>query len=126
MDKVLKMRKSIVAQSCVLKIMCTKWKEKNKCQLKKTAMKKRQNGYGLGDKKIYGNTIKINHIRHLRWKEKRRVNVKDNKVEKIERIRSWRGESQQQHHQVKLYKTFETERKKKCQCKRHQRKRQNG
>ena len=32
-------------------------------------------------RKYMANTIKINDIRHLRWKEKRRVNVKDNKVE---------------------------------------------
>ena len=31
--------------------------------------------------KIYGNTIKLNDIRRLRWKEKRRVNVKYNKGE---------------------------------------------
>ena len=30
---------------------------------------------------MYGSTVRINDIRHLRWKEKRRVNVKDNRGE---------------------------------------------
>ena len=50
----------------------------------KRQQSRKDNRQGLGHKKIHSSTIKMSKIMYSKWKEKRRVNVKDNKVEEIE------------------------------------------
>ena len=58
--------------------MYTEWKEKIRVDWDRHQWRKDRMDKVLEIRKYMANTIKINDIRHLRWKEKKRVNGKDN------------------------------------------------